>query len=112
MVKAAYIDGKTGLLFFQKENIVYRTLETFKHFLEPNGPLRYEWELWGLNPAGQPYGNEMMAHDLAEKLEHPQDCVMDVDATIESLKLSVLDGGIILTMRNRKSHEKTKKIYP
>ena len=109
MIKAAYIDKKTGFLYFQEDNIVFRTINSFKHFLNQKGPIRYEWEIWNLSPTGQPYAivDEQTAYDLATKLHHPDDCVMDINATIESLKFKILDDGIVSKLRVRKkiSHD-------
>ena len=98
-----YIDGKTGFLFFERGSIVYRSLHNFRHLLNPNGPDRFEWEIYGLTATGQPYSKDKIyLTNVADELQHPNDCVMDVNATIELLKYRIIDHGLIHNLRNRK----------
>lgn len=95
MTKNAYIDGKSKKLFFERDGLVYRSKEKFD--LNKNAAIRYEWMMFGIRPGDQPSN----LNEVAENITHPNECFLDVDATVNLLKHRVIDGGYVDQMRKR-----------
>lgn len=94
-VTNAYISGD-GFLYFQNKenNLVFRSINKFSG--DPKGAIRYEWEILNIPQQGQPH---LLAYEIAEKMQHPQDCVIDVDATISGLKYQLIHKGLLENLR-------------
>ena len=110
MITTAYY-SEDNHIYFESGGIVFRSYEKvdLPRVMEFNGrtvpgAVRYEGEVFGLKPCNQPPDVIAFAYDL----RHPQDCVMDINCTINHLKHKVLDKGIISELRSRIKKKKMK----
>lgn len=95
MVTLAYM-SEHGIIYFERGGIVFRSVKSFD-FNSSHCPIRFEGEIFGVTPTKQP----LEVFEVAASMQHPNDCVMDIDASIALLKYRVLDNSLISNLRER-----------
>jgi len=95
MTTLMYQDGYSNLIYFNRGELVYRTLNR-SPFSNSNGPICFEYEIFKLNPQKQ---SRQELIEFVEKIKHPEECVLDIEATINLLKYRVIHKSLLENLR-------------
>lgn len=79
-----------GYIYFNIGELVFRSNDCYN--LKPSHDICFEWRIFKLEPEMQP---RLEIIRLAKDLRHPENCVLDVDATFNLLKYRVLHESLI-----------------
>lgn len=88
--------SKSDHIYFCIDGLVYRSLPAFA--LRRAYNIRFEWALFGLQPCDQP--DHETLYNIIQALDHPNTCVLDVDATIELLRYRVVYKSLVSNIPN------------
>lgn len=100
MTSLVYQDGKNNLIYFNRGELVFRTLNPSPFKLNGKGHLGFCCEIFGINKGEQPRGDHGdVLIEYVEKLNHPDDCVLDIEATINLLRYRIIHKSLLDNLR-------------